>query len=598
MELIRQLKNNMSTELWIELQVQRNIMRREVKEEMNRLIDRAITKMAANMEATYGHIITKALNKLTVEYKVHSDDSEDDSEDELPSEESSNNNNNKKQATEKNVNAANANAANANAANASASTSSSTTTPANASNGNANAANASASTTTTTPANAPNGNANAVTPTTKTNATFVVVNGTTGATPITTAATTPAQINRPIANCKTRIRVVAPNSGPRELINLEEGDDLGGDDDDLGEGDEEEDEEEEEDGGDENSMAVLSPVVTLVTADNNDEQFDDDGDDDDEAELPDAAMYDNSSVMKSAVVRANGLGGSGLGGSGGGQLQLLNHQQQQPQQQHQLQPLQRTLPGLYNRKRKIPKMTINTTTDSSNESSNYIRFGIRCPVADCEEICDFKAELDQHMLEKHGVNPYVCVLRGCSRSFPDITQLVVHQNNTHKALTTWPCKDCPKEAENCNRLTQHFYTAHYQRIYRCSLVEGAEGCDFIASTRREALRHFQMQHAAAFRQIKASRCQKAVFTCPYNGCGKVFSERTNLRTHKRFHSRSKPFGCSWPQCRYLSEDRANAIRHIRVRHLRLPATVKEQTEKGIVSDDDPRQWLQIYNEKF
>lgn len=199
---------------------------------------------------------------------------------------------------------------------------------------------------------------------------------------------------------------------------------------------------------------------------------------------------------------------------------------------------------------------------------------------------------------------------------------MVHQNNTHKALTTWPCKDCPKEAENCNRLTQHFYTAHYQRIYRCSLVEGAEGCDFIASTRREALRHFQMQHAAAFRQIKASRCQKAVFTCPYNGCGKVFSERTNLRTHKRFHSRSKPFGCSWPQCRYLSEDRANAIRHIRVRHLRLvskvvfggsfvcsnlylsfvlfsqPATVKEQTEKGIVSDDDPRQWLQIYNEKF
>ena len=34
--------------------------------------------------------------------------------------------------------------------------------------------------------------------------------------------------------------------------------------------------------------------------------------------------------------------------------------------------------------------------------------------------------------------------------------------------------------------------------------------------------------------------------CPYSGCGKIFSDRGNLKVHVRIHNGEKPISCS--QC--------------------------------------------------
>lgn len=76
--------------------------------------------------------------------------------------------------------------------------------------------------------------------------------------------------------------------------------------------------------------------------------------------------------------------------------------------------------GYINRKRKIPKsMQLDSQAELVNEGS-HIKFGIRCTVKTCTEVCNFKAELDQHLIMSHGINPYMCVLTDCNRSFSDM----------------------------------------------------------------------------------------------------------------------------------------------------------------------------------
>ena len=39
-------------------------------------------------------------------------------------------------------------------------------------------------------------------------------------------------------------------------------------------------------------------------------------------------------------------------------------------------------------------------------------------------------------------------------------------------------------------------------------------------------------------------------------------------------------------------DLANMVRHVRTRHFHLPPSVKEQREKNIIADGNPRDWIE------
>ncbi len=74
MDIIHQLREHLSLELWIEFQVQKNIAKKQVKKEMNKMIDDAFKNMSSNFEANFQDVVTRSLNKLTSSGLSHDED--------------------------------------------------------------------------------------------------------------------------------------------------------------------------------------------------------------------------------------------------------------------------------------------------------------------------------------------------------------------------------------------------------------------------------------------------------------------------------------------------------------------------------------------
>ena len=122
-------------------------------------------------------------------------------------------------------------------------------------------------------------------------------------------------------------------------------------------------------------------------------------------------------------------------------------------------------------------------------------------------------------------------------------------------------------------------STHFNYRYRCA----TRTCSFVADSRVAMYRHFNQTHASpnssngrasagtAEAGVPSTTGQqlngqpRQLYKCQFPGCGKDFTEKCNLKTHQRFHLRIKPYRCRWSGCRYQSEDRANTVRHIRVR---------------------------------
>ena len=165
---------------------------------------------------------------------------------------------------------------------------------------------------------------------------------------------------------------------------------------------------------------------------------------------------------------------------------------------------------------------------------------------------------------------------------------------------------------NRNTIKKSIQTRSSSIQFRCYFP----GCGHVAKTRSNLQHHYkwhqsmrdvinrhhnnqqpnQHQKYPSSSSYLATSSTSSYFQCPFVQCGKVFNNKRNLWTHQRTHLRIKPFRCRWPGCMYESEDRANAVRHIRVRHFNLPSTLKEQSEKGIIDDRDPKQYLEIVDE--
>ena len=64
------------------------------------------------------------------------------------------------------------------------------------------------------------------------------------------------------------------------------------------------------------------------------------------------------------------------------------------------------------------------------------------------------------------------------------------------------------------------------------------------------------------------------------------------REHNR-HNLQKPYRCKWEGCTFVSSWASHAIRHIRVNHMNLPKTIKEQKELNIVENRNPMDFLEV-----
>ena len=86
------------------------------------------------------------------------------------------------------------------------------------------------------------------------------------------------------------------------------------------------------------------------------------------------------------------------------------------------------------------------------------------------------------------------------------------------------------------------------------------------------------------------------FTCKFAGCGKSFPTDSKLAKHERIHLGIKPYYCTWEECTYASAARGNVWLHVRTKHFRLPTTLAEQEERGIVDDRSPSMYVRVDKE--
>ena len=63
-----------------------------------------------------------------------------------------------------------------------------------------------------------------------------------------------------------------------------------------------------------------------------------------------------------------------------------------------------------------------------------------------------------------------------------------------------------------------------------------------------------------------SKAKKRSYMCPYSGCNKILSERSNLKAHMRIHTRERPYRCKIKGCSKTFIWKSSLTYHINVVH--------------------------------
>ena len=169
-----------------------------------------------------------------------------------------------------------------------------------------------------------------------------------------------------------------------------------------------------------------------------------------------------------------------------------------------------------------------------------------------------------------------------------------------------PCSKCTKSFKSGLMMLKHYRKSHLQGEYPCR----QKSCKYVGNFRAELESHTGLVHNNRMKKCPIPECGQTMVRCQFQrhmdrhnniksnmcswpDCGKTFIDLKSLKDHLRIHLNFKRFVCKWPDCGYASEQRSNAIKHVRIRHLKLPYTKKEQLERKITSKQQPRDYVEI-----
>lgn len=216
--------------------------------------------------------------------------------------------------------------------------------------------------------------------------------------------------------------------------------------------------------------------------------------------------------------------------------------------------------------------------ESESVSNNHQidTVGLKCWFGECQAMLEDRAKLNQHLFFEHEKTlPYQCRVVGCGRQFDVRKDFWQHIRNGHADYT---CSICSIKFNGYFPFITHEFQQHEEGIFRCSRV----GCDFVAAIRDLVYKHAKTEHVK--------------FVCTFAGCDATFECYSYLKRHRRIHSQVKPYCCKWPGCGYSSTQCGAVIQHIRIRHFRLPSSVKKQRELNIIDQRNPNDYLEVITE--
>lgn len=97
-----------------------------------------------------------------------------------------------------------------------------------------------------------------------------------------------------------------------------------------------------------------------------------------------------------------------------------------------------------------------------------------------------------------------------------------------------------------------------------------KGCGSVLTTQSSLKNH-----------IKAIHLKLKSHKCTWPGCDRGFYTNAHLVLHTRIHANLKRFLCKWPGCTHANAKRCNLLSHIRLSHLKVPSSRKQQRELNI-----------------
>jgi hypothetical protein len=131
----------------------------------------------------------------------------------------------------------------------------------------------------------------------------------------------------------------------------------------------------------------------------------------------------------------------------------------------------------------------------------------------------------------------------CGKSFAKASSLKRHKRLIHTGKKSYQCKECPKAFVRADDFKKHRRVHTGEKPYEC------EDCDK-SFTQASSLKIHKRIHT----------CEKP-YKCTWPSCGKTFTQAGNLKRHTQTHTGEKPFQCDL--CQKAFSDRSNLRTHKR-----------------------------------